>query len=99
MAADITRWRRTERDLRDAVQRMEQAERTAHIGHWRHDVRTGVLEPSEELLRIVGATPGATTDDAESYVHPDDREERRRVFEQVLDGAALLGPRVARRAS
>ena len=66
VAGTASRWwpptsprrRRTERDLRDAVLRMEQAERTARVGHWRHDVRTGVLEPSAELLRIVGAPPG-----------------------------------------
>jgi PAS domain S-box-containing protein len=72
--------------LRDTLQGMRQAERTAHIGHWRHDVRSGVLEPSEELLRIVGAPPGARPEDAEAFVHPDDRAERRRVFQEVLAG-------------
>ena len=91
MATDVTAGRRTERDLRDAVQRMRQAERTARVGHWRHDVRTGKLEPSEELLRIVGAPPGAADADAEEFVHPDDRAQRRRYFEQVLAGEPYTG--------
>ena len=91
MATDITAARRTERDLRDAVQRMRQAERTAHVGHWRHDVRTGEFEPSDELLRIVGAPPGAAGEDVEKYVHPDDRARRRRLFEQVLAGKPYTG--------
>ena len=91
MATDITAGRRTERDLRDAVQRMRQAERTARVGHWRHDVRTGKLEPSDELLRIVGAPPGAADADAEEFVHPDDRAQRRRYFEQVLAGKPYTG--------
>jgi PAS domain S-box-containing protein len=86
MTADITRRRRTERDLRDALHRMEQAERTAHLGHWRHDARSGVLEPSAELLRILARPDGATADDSDSFVHPEDRAERRRLFERVLAG-------------
>ena len=88
IATDVTLRRRAQRDLRDAAQRMLQAERTARLGHWRFDVRSGAFELSDGLTRMVGAPLGALPDDVEDYVHPDDREERRRVFERAVAGEA-----------
>ena len=90
IAADVTVRRRAQRDLKDAAQRTLQAERTARLGHWRFDVRSGAFEPSDDLTRLVGASPGALPDDVEDLVHPDDREERRRVFERAVAGEAYM---------
>jgi PAS domain S-box-containing protein len=52
--SDITERKRAEAALRESEQRLKNAERLAHVGHWEWDVKTNRLLWSEETLRIFG---------------------------------------------
>ena len=54
LAADLIERSRGEEKLRESEQRLKNAERLAHIGHWQWDLRTGRLSGSEEAFRIFG---------------------------------------------
>jgi PAS domain S-box-containing protein len=51
---DITEQVRAEETLRGSEQRLKNAERLAHVGHWEWDVKTNRLLWSEETLRLFG---------------------------------------------
>lgn len=48
------------RELRTSEERLKNAERLAHVGHWDWDVKTNHLSWSEEVFRIFGVPPGYT---------------------------------------
>jgi PAS domain S-box-containing protein len=52
--SDITERKRVEQDLRQSEERLRYAERLAHVGHWRWDVKSNQLSWSEEVFRIFG---------------------------------------------
>lgn len=54
---DITQRKRDEEALRQAASDLRSAQRVAHVGSWRWDVRTGEIQWSEELYRIFGLSP------------------------------------------
>jgi len=86
---DISERRAAEHELGETLHRMKQAERLASLGHWRVDLPGGQFRPSDELLQIVGASrPPADMfgEEAESYVHPDDRGKREKILEALRDG-------------
>jgi len=57
---------------------LREAERVAHVGHYSWEASTGVVEWSDELLRIWGVASNASADDVAGAIaraiHPDDRE-------------------------
>lgn len=69
---------RASRELAEQVaERLEEAQRTAHLGSWEWDVAADSLSWSDELYRIFGVTPErfeTTYDSYLSLIHPDDRE-------------------------
>ena len=77
---DITELRRTEETLRESEALFRQAARSARLGHWSFDVRSGrYLSVSEEYARIFGYTvdeflkrPITSEQDVE-LIHPEDR--------------------------
>lgn len=74
---DITNRKKMEEDLARTIQRFEQAQQIAHLGHWEADFATQKSTWSEESFRIYGIQPGTVEPSEElfiSFVHPDDRE-------------------------
>lgn len=64
-------------ELQAKQQRFERAEELAHVGSWVMDVKTGEMELSDELKRILGLEPSRKKiliSDYMKFVHPDDRK-------------------------
>ncbi|MFO1419304.1 MAG: EAL domain-containing protein [Methylotetracoccus sp.] len=77
VASDVTERRRAEDASRESLRRLEQAERTAHVGHYQFDLRTGSGICSPEVCRIFGRATDSgisSLDDYLSQVHPEDRK-------------------------
>lgn len=72
---DITERKLAQLALQDSEQRLREAQRIAHIGHWSWDVTSGQLAWSDEIYRIFGRTPGEFEPTYERFLavlHPDD---------------------------
>jgi PAS domain S-box-containing protein len=72
---DITGRQRHEQELREARQRLAEAQAIAHIGSWEWDIAANEVRWSDELHRLLGIEPGGRLA-YESFldlVHPDDR--------------------------
>lgn len=62
--------------LNDSVQRLDDAQRIGHMGHWAWDIESDDIHWSAQIFRIFGHRPGAFAPTYESFlaaVHPDDR--------------------------
>jgi diguanylate cyclase (GGDEF)-like protein/PAS domain S-box-containing protein len=73
----------TEADLRDATQRLEEAQRLAHFGNWEWDIGADQVTWSDELYRIFGVKSDEFEATFEAYlelIHPHDR---RRVEDHI----------------
>jgi len=87
---------RAERDqaaaaLRKSNDRLEAAQRLAHVGHWERDLTTHAVVWSDETYRIFGRVPRAPTISSLSpaalfeIIHPEDRE----LVAQAVNDAVL----------
>ena len=73
---DITALRAAQEELRQSEQRLNQAQRIAHLGSGVRDLRSDTAVWSDEVYRILGVTRDAfepTTANVLKLVHPDDR--------------------------
>jgi PAS domain S-box-containing protein len=72
---DITGRQHSEQELREARQRLAEAQAIAHIGSWEWDIATDELRWSDELRRLYGMPADArlTYEAYLELVHPDDR--------------------------
>jgi PAS domain S-box-containing protein len=62
--------------LKTSEQRLAEAQRVAHVGHWERDLKTDLIECSDELFRIYGLTPrpdGVPLSYFTRMIHPEDR--------------------------
>jgi PAS domain S-box-containing protein/putative nucleotidyltransferase with HDIG domain len=57
LQADITERKRAEEKLRESEQRLKEAQKVAHIGHWELDPKIGTPIWSDEIFRIFGLDP------------------------------------------
>lgn len=57
IGTEITDIRRAEEELQRTATELKEAQRVAHIGSWKLDVKTNTLQWSEELFRIHGRDP------------------------------------------
>jgi PAS domain S-box-containing protein len=76
-----------EKDLRSSRERMENAQRVAHVGDWEWDIAADRLSVSDEFFRIYGLEPQSIQLDlavALELIHPDDRERIADEVGQVL---------------
>lgn len=68
-----------ERALRESQERLAEVHAMTHLGNWSRDVRSGNVECSTELLRMLGVaqtTPAHLLRDVyERFVHRDDRQD------------------------
>ncbi|MEK6252534.1 MAG: EAL domain-containing protein [Actinomycetota bacterium] len=77
VAEALQRTLHTEAGLRDATQRLEEAQRIAHFGNWEWDIRSDQVTWSDELYRIFGVQRDKFAASFEAYlelVHPHDRQ-------------------------
>jgi PAS domain S-box-containing protein len=71
---DITQRKRSEDVLRESEHFLAKAQDIAHLGRWKLDPKTGVIDGSDELFKIFGLTKQeATLDSFMEIVHPEDR--------------------------
>jgi len=72
---DVTDRKQAEDALRQSRRDLDRAQAVGHIGWWRLDVLSNVLNWSDENYRIFGVPPGAplTYETFLGMVHPDDR--------------------------
>jgi PAS domain S-box-containing protein len=72
---DVTERKQAEDALRQSREDLDRAQAVGHIGWWRLDVLSNVLNWSDENYRIFGAPPGTplTYETFLGMVHPDDR--------------------------
>ena len=54
---DITERKRSEEALQRSEKRLRESQEMAHLGFWSWDIKTGVVEWSEELYQIFGRNP------------------------------------------
>jgi len=75
---DITAQKQTEDALRESQESLAEAQQITHTGNWDWNIRTGMMQWSDEIYRIFGLRPGeliATYDIFLGMIHSDDREQ------------------------
>lgn len=87
---DITDRVNTENALRESEETLRKAQAVARIGSWKLDVKTNLLQWSEEAYNIfnVPREKSLTYADFLSYVHPEDKEYVNTAWSAALNGAA-----------
>lgn len=65
-----------------------EAERTAGVGTWYEDLRTGVTTISEGLANLLGIARNVTTFDIRAFDHPQDRESIKRAIADQREDAS-----------
>jgi PAS domain S-box-containing protein len=85
---DMTAHKRAEIALRESETRLKNAERLAHVGNWRLDLKSGELSWSEEMFRIFGQPRDYTPsfDGTLQTVVPQDRQRVERAVTGHLAG-------------
>lgn len=90
IALDVTESRRAHEHLQRTRERLDTAQRMAHVGSWSWDVAGDRWEWSEELYRIAGLSPAGPPPDFSALlaaIPSESREAIRRVtIESVRDG-------------
>ncbi len=92
-----------EEALKKKDQRLSEAQRIAHLGHWDWNILTNELTCTDEAYRILGISPqdfGATYEAFLECVHPRDRELVKEAVDRTLADPSIpysLEHRVARR--
>lgn len=82
---DVTERKRAEEKLRRSEESLLEAQRLSHMGSWRHDIASGAVIVSPEILRIFGVQPDEDTSSAEFWFgrnHPEDQQRIRELFEK-----------------
>jgi PAS domain S-box-containing protein len=70
---DITKRKQTEEDLRTSREQMGRVLTAAHMGIWRQDLSTSVMEMSPEFARVFGEdTSSVSFDTVRKQIHPED---------------------------
>ncbi len=84
---DISERNKFEIALRQSEQRLAEAQRVAHIGHWELDLVSTKLIWSDEIYRIFGIDPAtheASYDLFIAAIHPDDREQVNKAYAESV---------------
>jgi PAS domain S-box-containing protein len=84
---DLTERRAADERLRRHEHQLAEAQAIAHLGSWDWDIRSDTVTWSDELYRIHGLEPGATTLTFETFfeqIHPDDRTLVRTAIDTAL---------------
>jgi PAS domain S-box-containing protein len=76
LQSELQERQQAERQLRQSTERLQEAQRIAHIGSWELDLQHNTLYWSEEVFRLFEIDPqqfGASYEAFLDLVHPDDR--------------------------
>jgi len=65
---DLTEIKQAEQQLRESEKRLREAQEMAHLGFWSWDVKTGVVDWSDEVFKIFGLNPEAFTPQIDSIL-------------------------------
>jgi len=87
IARDITERKRAEEILQDSEARLSNAQRLARLGNWDWDIKSSVLQLSEEARRILDIDSHDPVQPAEvlaRMIHPDDRDKAQKSIAQAL---------------
>ncbi len=90
---DLTEREAGRRALEESEERVKLALGAARAGIWDLDLRTGFAVTTRQwnlLVDLPPESPGLTFDDWERFLHPDDRVETLRAFEDHLAGGAPI---------
>jgi PAS domain S-box-containing protein len=87
---DVTAFANRETELTAARDRLQEAQRVAHVGSWEWDVIEDEIWWSRELYAIFGEEPSyePTLDAVFEHVHPEDQAKFREQLEQTLEDDA-----------
>jgi diguanylate cyclase (GGDEF)-like protein/PAS domain S-box-containing protein len=84
---DITDRKQAEAALRASEDRLNEAQRIAHVGNWMLDLVSGELHWSDEVFRLFEIDPtrfGATYEAFLNGIHPDDRDAVNKAYANSL---------------
>ncbi|MEX2394986.1 MAG: MASE1 domain-containing protein [Actinomycetota bacterium] len=92
LKAEVIERRVTEAALRASEERLEEAQRLAHIGSFQWDAKTDRNEWSDELLTIYGLPPGHAPgfDEYISFIHESVREDVRTAVQSAVAASKPL---------
>ena len=98
---DITGRKRVEQSLKDARDRLEEAQCAAHLGNWEFDVLNDQITGSQEFYRLFDVAPEGLSRFSQfvERLHPDDRERVQRDVADALKAGSALRHRLSREAS
>lgn len=80
---------KAEHELRESRERLREAQRIAHLGHWEWDINKDTVDWSHEVYRIFGLEQGEFDGTFPAFlelVHPDDRPKVEKAIHTVLEG-------------
>lgn len=83
----LSRLDQGQEEMRHSRERLQEAQRVAHLGHWEYDSASGRTRWSDEVYRIFGQDPDAFLPSYSKYlmqVSPDHRSRLRRLFAEAL---------------
>ncbi len=89
VAQNITERKGIEAELRQTAERLQEAQRIAHLGHWDLDAATGTMTWSPEMFRIFGLDPQQGVPSMKEHlaqIHPEDREHHQQALTRLLAG-------------
>src|SRR5258707_1005331 len=89
IATLLTSGSRKSRELQESKDRLEEAQRVAHVGYWVWNLDTDRVTWSDETYRIFGLKPQEGPIDlatVRELIHPDDRESVFRTAEKAVLG-------------
>jgi PAS domain S-box-containing protein/putative nucleotidyltransferase with HDIG domain len=91
ISVDISERVAMEEVLRASQQRLSEAQRMAHLGYWELDLVKDELKWSDEIFRIFEIDPqrfGASYEAFLDAIHPEDRDEVKKAYEDSLQSRA-----------
>ncbi|MBF0193290.1 MAG: PAS domain-containing protein [Magnetococcales bacterium] len=85
---DVTQRLQAEKSLKESKKQLEIAQKIAHIGYWRYDVKSAKQTWTDEMFSIFGCDPEQDIPNYEKHkeiIHPDDWE----MFDKAIQACAL----------
>jgi PAS domain S-box-containing protein len=82
---DIEDLKRAEETLKRSEHDLLEAQKISHTGSWKHEVRSGTVKVSPEILRIFGVKPDDDISAPDFWLiknHPEDKERIQELFER-----------------
>jgi formate hydrogenlyase transcriptional activator len=82
---DVTEQAQLAEELRRSEAFLLEAQRLSRTGSWRHDLQSGTVTTSPEMLNVFGVEPGEDHSSPEFWfdrIHPEDRNRVQSIFER-----------------